>query len=160
MKIEVYVAPGQGSSDALLDWLEQAEVVAEVHDVRDESNLAAAIAEGAFPFPATRVGDRLLRGFDPVRLAHAIFGGEDVGAGVAVEVGDDGLPVVTEVAPGSLGDGAGLQSGDVIIDLGGYSSFSFDQLQRMLSAGRPITLGVRRGSDRLRLSLAPRELAA
>jgi S1-C subfamily serine protease len=160
MTIEIYASPGEGASDALLDWLQVEEVVANVHDVRDESTLAEAIAAGAFPFPVTRVGDELIRGFDPVRLGYAIFGGEDAGAGVSVAVDPDGRPVVTEVAQGSLAEDAGLEMGDVIVDLGGYSSFSVDQLRNVLAAGRPITLGVRRGSDQLRLSMPPREMAA
>lgn len=160
MAIEVYAAPGQGPSDALLDWLELEEVVADVHDVRDEATLAEAIAAGAFPFPVTRVGEQMIRGFDPVRLTHAIFGGDDAGAGMLVEIAGDGRTVVTDVTGGSLAEDAGLEPGDVITDLGGYSSFSLDQLRKVLSAGRPITLGVRRGSERLRLSLSLGELAA
>jgi S1-C subfamily serine protease len=160
MAIEVYAAPGQGSSDALLDWLELEEVVADIHDVRDESALAEAIAAGAFPFPVTRVGELLIRGFDPVRLSHAIFGGEDAGAGLLVEIGGDGRTVVTDVTDGSLGEDSGVEPGDVITDLGGYSSFSLDQLRTVLSAGRPITLGVRRGSEQLRVSLSLGDLAA
>jgi S1-C subfamily serine protease len=160
MAIEVYVAPGEGASDALLDWLEVEEVAANVHDVRQESTLAEAIAAGAFPFPVTRVGEEVIRGFDPVRLGYAIFGGEEAGAGVSVAVDHEGRPVVTEVAQGSLAEDAGLEEGDIILDLGGYSSFSIEQLRNVLGNGRPITLGVRRGTDRLRLSMPPRELAA
>jgi S1-C subfamily serine protease len=160
MAIEVYAAPGEGASDALLDWLEVEEVVANVHDVREESTLAEAIAAGAFPFPVTKVGEELIRGFDPVRLTYAIFGGEDAGAGVAVEIDDAGRPVVTGVASGSLAEDAGLEPGDVITDLGGYSSFTVDQLRSVLATGRPITLGVRRGSGLLRLSMSSGEMAA
>jgi len=160
MAIEVYAAPGEGASDALLDWLEVEEVVANVHDVREESTLAEAIAAGAFPFPVTWVGEEVIRGFDPVRLTYAIFGGEDAGAGVVVEIDETGQPVVTGVTSGSLAEDAGLEAGDVIVDLGGYSAFSVDQLRNVLATGRPITLGVRRGSDQLRLSVPPRELAA
>jgi S1-C subfamily serine protease len=160
MAIEVYAAPGQGASDALLDWLEVEEVVADVHDVRDGSAMAQAIAAGAFPFPVTRVGDRLIRGFDPVRLKHAIFGGEDAGAGLQVTIGEDGRTMVTDVAGGSPAEDAGLQPGDVITDLGGYSAFSVEQLERVLTLRRPITLGVRRGAEHLRLSLSFEELAA
>jgi S1-C subfamily serine protease len=160
MAIEVYAAPGQGASDALLDWLEVEEVMANIHDVREESTLAEAIALGAFPFPVTKVGEELIQGFDPVRLGYAIFGGEEAGAGVSVAVDEAGRPVVTEVAAGSLADDAGLECGDVIVDLGGYSSFSVDQLRNVLATGRPITLGVRRGDEQLRLSMPARELAA
>ena len=160
MAIEVYAAPGQGASDALLDWLEVEEVVANVHDVREESTLAEAIAAGAFPFPVTRVGEELIRGFDPVRLGYAIFGGEETGAGIMVELDDSGHTVVTDVAPGSVAEDAGLAPGDVIIDLGGYSSFSVDQLRNVLATGRPITLGVRRGTEQLRLSMSLGDLAA
>ena len=159
MAIKVYVAPGEGASDALLDWLEVEEVVADVHDVRDEADLAEAIAAGAFPFPVTLVGEELIRGFDPLRLSHAIFGGEDAGAGVLVEV-RDGRTVVTDVTGGSLAEDAGLEPGDVITDLGGYSYFSLDQLRSVLAAGRPTTLGVRRGGEQFRLSLSLGDLAA
>ena len=60
----------------------------------------------------------------------------------------------------SVAEDAGLLPGDVITDLGGYSSFSLDQLRTMLTAGRPITVGVRRGSERLRLSVSSGDLAA
>jgi S1-C subfamily serine protease len=160
MAIEVYAAPGEGASDALLDWLEVEEVLATIHDVREESTLAEAIAAGAFPFPVTKVGDELIRGFDPVRLTYAIFGGEVTGGGITVELDDTGHTVVTEVAPDSVADEAGLAPGDVITDLGGYSSFSVDQLRNVLSAGRPITLGVRRGGEQLRLSMSLGDLAA
>jgi S1-C subfamily serine protease len=160
MAIEVYAAPGEGASDALLDWLEVEEVVANVHDVREESTLAEAIAAGAFPFPVTRVGEQLIRGFDPVRLTYAIFGGEDAGAGVSVEIDDAGHPVVTGVVSGSQAEEAGLEPGDVITDLGGYSSFTVDQLRNVLATGRPITLGVRRASGQLRLSMSSGEMAA
>jgi len=63
-------------------------------------------------------------------------------------------------ADGSLGEDSGVEPGDVITDLGGYSSFSLDQLRTVLSAGRPITLGVRRGSEQLRVSLSLGDLAA
>jgi S1-C subfamily serine protease len=160
MAIDVYAAPGQGASDALLDWLEVEEVMANIHDVRVEATLAEAIAAGAFPFPVTRVGEELIRGFDPVRLTNAIFGGEDAGAGVLVTVDEGGRPVVAGVVSGSLAEEAGLAPGDVITDLGGYSSFSFDQLRSVLAKGRPITLGIRRGTDRLRLSMYSGEIAA
>jgi S1-C subfamily serine protease len=160
MTIEVFAVPGEGASDALLDWLEVEEVAANVHDVREESTLAEAIAAGAFPFPVTVVGQEVIRGFDPVRLGYAIFGGEEAGAGVSVALDPDGRRVVTDVARGSLAEDAGLETGDVIVDLGGYSSFSIDQLRNVLAAGRPITLGVRRGADQLRLSMPPREMAA
>lgn len=160
MAIEVYAAPGQGASDALLDWLEVEEVMANVHDVREESTLAEAIAAGAFPFPVTKVGKQLIRGFDPVRLSYAIFGGEDAGAGVSVEIDAAGRPVVTDVAVGSLAEDAGLEAGDVITDLGGYSSFSVDQLRNVLATGRPITLGIRRGTEHLRLSMSSSQMAA
>src|ERR1700676_1278778 len=104
MAIEVYAAPGEGASDALLDWLEVEEVVANVHDVREESTLADAIAAGAFPFPVTRIGEEGIRGFPPVRPTYAIFGGEDAGAGVPVGIDDAGQPVVTGVASGSLAE--------------------------------------------------------
>src|SRR3982074_448144 len=106
MAIEVYVAPGEGASDALLDWLEVEEVMANIHDVREESTLAEAIALGAFPFPVTKVGEELIQGFDPVRLGYAIFGGEEAGAGVSVAVDEAGRPVVTEGAGGGLDEGA------------------------------------------------------
>jgi len=97
-----------------------------------------------------------------LRRGGAIFGGEEAGAGV-LKVDDDGRPVVTEVAEGSLAEEAGLEPGDVITDLGGYSSFSLDQLDQLrtvLAARRLITLGVRRGSEQLRLSVSLGDLAA
>jgi S1-C subfamily serine protease len=128
-----------------------------VVEVVQELQLGSPVAE---PAGAARGRHRLR-----LRRGGVIFGGEEAGAGV-LKVDDDGRPVVTEVAEGSLAEEAGLEPGDVITDLGGYSSFSLDQLDQLdqlrtvLAARRLITLGVRRGSEQLRLSVSLGDLAA
>lgn len=160
MRIDVYAAPGEGASDALLDWLEKNEVVATVHDVRGEAELAEALSLGGIRFPMTRVDGRIVRGFDPAAIDSLLHTEDEEGAGIELAVDGEGHPVVAEVAEGSIADAAGLQVGDVIVELSGYSSFSLDQLEGVLAARRPVVLGVRRGADQFRVSLAEERLAA
>lgn len=160
MRIDVYAAPGEGASDALLDWLEQNEVVATIHDVRAEADLAEALSLGGIRFPMTSVEGRIVRGFDPRALDRLLHPLDESGAGVELAVDGDGHPVVADIAAGSLADSAGLQVGDVIVELSGYSSFSLDQLEGVLAARRPVVLGVRRGADQIRVNLSEQRRAA
>ena len=160
MRVEVFVAPGEGASDALMDWLEAQEIRATIRDVRkDEVALAEAISLGATRFPVLRYQGKVVTGFNPPALAKLLRGGEELGSGITVELGSDGRPVVIEVTPGSVGEAAGLQKGDVITELGGYSAFSLDQLRTALARARSARLRVRRGPDLVSVTLRTRQPA-
>jgi len=146
MAVEVFVQPGVGSSDALTDWLEYQEVPFVVRDCgRDADALAEAIALGGGRLPVTRSGDRVAVGLDPEELRRVVSGGSRVGAGLEVDAGPDGRPVIVGVEPGSKADEAGLRPGDVIAEVGGYTNFALTDLERVLSSSRrSIRLTVRR----------------
>lgn len=161
MKVDAFVVPGQGSSDALLDWLQLQEIPARIHDLRvDESAVAEAFALGGGSLPVLRKGARSAAGFDPARLEAVIRGGETVGGGLLVELDSEGRPVVAAVEPDSAGQAAGLLPGDVIAELGGYSAFTVDQLRSVLSraSARQLKLKVRRSGELMELRLQPAEL--
>ena len=160
MKIDVYAAPGEGASDALLDWLEQNEILAVVHDVHGEEELAEALSLGGVTFPITKIDGAVIRGFDPVAIEGLLVQEEEVGVGLELALDGEGHPVVADVAEGGAGEAAGLKVGDVIVELSGYSSFSIDQLEDVLAAGRPLVLRVRRGGDQIRVRLSEERLAA
>src|SRR5947209_19255632 len=108
MRVEVFAQPGAGSSDALLDFLEYLEVPVVVRDVRaDESALAEGLALGAGMLPVTRRGDRVVVGPDLPAVRRLLSPGAEVGAGLQVEAGPDGKPVVVGVEPGSPAENAG-----------------------------------------------------
>ncbi|MBO0681664.1 MAG: PDZ domain-containing protein [Candidatus Dormibacteraeota bacterium] len=157
MALEVFVQPGVGSSDALLDWLEYKEVAFVVRDcVRDGEALAEAMALGGGTLPVARRGDRVTVGFDPEALGSLIRAGSQVGAGLRVDSGPDGKPVIVGVEPGSKADRAGLRPGDVIAEVGGYTNFGLPDLERVLSssATRSIRLTVRREDGMIQARLA------
>jgi S1-C subfamily serine protease len=73
---------------------------------------------------------------------------------------DRGLEVLT-VEPGSPAAHAGLRPEDVIVDLDGMAVADVGDLQRLMTGdriGRPMTIGVVRGGERLALSVTPIEL--
>ena len=150
---EAFIQPGVGSSDALIDWLEQHEIVVRTHDVtRDEGALATAMALGGGRLPVYRVGDRVVAGFLPDQL-EALGDRSQVAGGLRLETGPEGGVLVREVLPGSIAETAGLQSGDVVVKLGGYTQFSVDQFRIALERPRTsrLAMEVRRGEDILTL---------
>jgi S1-C subfamily serine protease len=156
MTVDVFAQPGVGSSDALLDLLEYLEVPVVLHDVRsDEAALAEALALGGGVLPVTRRGDRVVVGPDAAAIRRLLATGDAVGAGLQVDVGPGGKPVVTGVEPGSPADEAGLRPGDVIAQIGGYTSFGVNELQLALrQARRAVRLTVQRDDALVQAQLA------
>jgi S1-C subfamily serine protease len=156
MSIEVFVQPGVGSSDALLDLLEYLEQPFVLRDVRsDEDALAEALAIGGGVMPVTRHGDRVVVGHDADGIRRLLAPTADVGAGLQVDVGPDGRPVVIGVEPGSPAEAAGLRAGDVIAQLGAYTNFGLAELQRVLrQPHRSIRLTLQRDDTLVQAQLA------
>lgn len=145
---------GAGSSDALLDWLRAAPVEVTVHDLRQECELAEAIARGFTRFPVLLHEVGAVVGFDPAALDRLFDRAEDVHCGLRVRPGRDGHPVVTQVQPGTAGAAAGLHTGDTIVQLAGNSMFSVEQLRQVLGErGHQVRLLVRRGGRMLPITV-------
>ncbi len=66
-------------------------------------------------------------------------------------------PVVGTVVAGSVAEAAGMQPGDVIVSVDGYTVRSFDDLVRLVgtSPGRPVTLELERDAQLLSLNVVP-----
>ena len=78
-----------------------------------------------------------------------------VGQAVGLELQGGGVTVV-EVAPGSPGEKAGLQPGDILSEAGGRTLATPEALVRALSDGTgPLSLTVRRGKNTLTLRADP-----
>jgi predicted metalloprotease with PDZ domain len=156
MVVEVFAQPGVGSSDALLDLLEYLEVPAVQRDVRrDEEALAEALALGGGVLPVLRRGNQVIAGLDLAAVRQLLSSGAEVGAGLQVELGPEGRPVVIGVEPGSPAENAGLRPGDVIAGLGGYTNFGLSELERVLrQARRGVRLTVQRDDVLVQAQLA------
>ncbi|HVB77638.1 MAG TPA: PDZ domain-containing protein [Candidatus Nitrosotalea sp.] len=147
MAFDVFIQPGVGSSDALLDWLERYEITTQIHDVdNDEGALALALALGGGALPVTRRGGRTVPGYDPQALL-ALLQPDPADEGLELIAGSTGEVVVGRVEAGGPAARLGLQEGDVVAELGGYSVFSPDQVLSALkrSGKRSLRLRVRRG---------------
>lgn len=158
--VDVFAVPGTGASDALLDWLWEARVHATLHDVREVSELADAIAHGCTGFPALRhTQGAVLQGFDPVSLTRLFSKGEDVGCGLSVRAGPDHLLVVTRVraaAAGIAGVAADLRADDVILQVAGCCLLSIEQLRCALASHHAVHLLIRRSGRVLPVAIAAR----
>jgi regulator of sigma E protease len=66
-------------------------------------------------------------------------------------------PVVSDVIAGSVAEAAGLEAGDTIVGVDGYSVRSFDDFQRLVatSPGRPVTIELERDGGVQTLLLTP-----
>ena len=79
-----------------------------------------------------------------------------------VVVGQPMLPtVVGEVAKDSAAEAAGIQTGDRILSINGKETKSFDDLVSLVqnSAGRPLTLLIRRAESELQITAQPRAVS-
>jgi hypothetical protein len=84
------------------------------------------------------------------------FRGLNVSEAKALGAGDRGAVLVTEVAPGSLAEAAGLQSGDVLLAANGLRVIDAGQLEVLAAAlvpGSRLHLKVSRGGEDLELTL-------
>ena len=157
MKLEVFYAPGEGASDSLMDWLERQEIIFVARNVKvDADSLFEGLALGCGRWPVLRKGARRVVGLDWEAIGEMLAPIELVGGGVAIELANDGHPVVLEVAEGSAYERCGLHVGDVIATVGGYSTVSIEQLRVVFSRqDRCFDFEVRRDGHLQRLTLVP-----
>jgi hypothetical protein len=159
MKLEVFYVPGHGACDSLMDWLEWKEALVLAKNVKsNEDAMYEGMALGAGVWPVCRKGKRVVVGLDWEAIEALLAPFESVGGGVAVELAASGEAVVVEVAQESPAGRAGLQAGDVISGLGGYStlSLSIDQLRNVFGRNdRAFDLQVKRDGRIQSLTLTP-----
>jgi membrane-associated protease RseP (regulator of RpoE activity) len=153
--ITVFVRAGDAQSQALLGYLDQRGLQYTARDVTTDPSAAAILFGrlGRVAVPALIVDDRMIVGFDPVQLARFLPRDDDGGAGVSLGAAvrgvnrdiarERGLAAAfgVEVGPvreGSPAAAAGLQTGDVITAIGGYTvTGGADQFRTAVAARRP-----------------------
>lgn len=66
-------------------------------------------------------------------------------------------PVIGNVIAGGAAANAGLRPGDEVVNIGGHTVSGWDQVVKAVqqSAGKPVLLGIRRGNERLGISVIP-----
>ncbi|MCA9293608.1 MAG: serine hydrolase [Phycisphaerales bacterium] len=81
-----------------------------------------------------------------------------VSLGVALGIEESGRIVITQVAPGSPAEGAGLQVDDVLVSMGGVpvDGDNLRELLTTLRAGQSVSIVVRRHEAERTLSVTPR----
>ena len=117
---------------------------------------------GQMGVPVITAGSEVVIGFDRPRLDKIATQYARSGTaaapklGLAVRTAPGGGVEIGSVRSGSLGSQAGFQAGDVLESLSGQSVNSVgdvERLTRTLRAGQTIDALVRRGRQRLRLTL-------
>jgi glutaredoxin len=162
-QITVFVKAGDPASEQVLRYLDQRGLHYATRDVLTDPSATAILFGrlGRVVVPVVQVGERLLVGSDPVQLARFLPRDEPnepgVSFGAAVRTvtaeiaSQKGLPAAYGVEVGSVKEGSpaeagGIVSGDVIIEVGGYTvTGGAEQFRR--------AVGVRRPGDTMHLTL-------
>ena len=160
-EVVIYSTPTCTYCAAAKRWFKEHGVQYTEHDVSRDQARAAEMYRltGQNAVPVIRVGGQVMVGYDPLQLARLIpanpeapgpaeAAGERVSLGMAAQsltaekAAQLGLPapfgvVVGPVKPGGPADNAGIQEGDVLTGLGGYTLQNLPQLQRVVAMKRP-----------------------
>lgn len=78
-----------------------------------------------------------------------------------LNLGEESAVEVVNVAPNGPAARGGLRVGDIIISIDGHDTSNIDEIHRFLSEwpiGKPVTLAVIRGQERIEISVRPDEL--
>jgi len=161
-EVVMYSTPTCTYCAAARRWFKEHGVQYTEYDVSRDPARAAEMfrLSGQGAVPVIRVGGQVLIGFDPLQLARLIpFGtnGQDAAANVPAEkvslgmaaqslsadkARELGLPSAFGVLVGPVREGgpaavAGIEPGDAIIGIAGYTLQNLTQLQNVLKAKRP-----------------------
>ncbi len=153
--ITVFVRRGDASCEAMLAHLDKRGLEYTTRDVLSDPSASAILFGrlGRVAAPVLQIGERMLVGYDPVQLAR-FLPAEDAGQpgvafgaavrGVTAEIAAaHRLPAaygveVGSVKPGSPAEAAGVQPGDVITGIGGYTLHGgAEQFRLAVAARRP-----------------------
>lgn len=106
---------------------------------------------GQLGVPVTTDGQDVVVGFDPRRLQAMAARNKRRGLGLRIADAPDGGVLVGGVRPDSPGARAGIQEGDVIVELSGREIKSGDDLEEVAAewdGQRPTSLTVLRDGER------------
>jgi glutaredoxin len=174
-EVVIYTTPTCTYCAAAKRWFKEHGVQYTEHDVSRDPTRAAEMYRltGQGAVPVIRVGGQVMIGFDPLQLARLIpfeSNGKDgaadgadekVSLGMAAQTltaekaAELDLPSAFGVLVGPVREGgpaalAGVQPGDVIVGIGGYTLQNLAQLQNVVKAKRPgdsMDVRVFRGGD-------------
>jgi serine protease Do len=109
---------------------------------------------GQLGVPVTTDGSEVIVGFDARKLQAMAARNKRRGIGLAVATHQDGGALVGRVRADSPGGRAGVQVGDVVVELSGVPIASADDLEKVASkwpGDRPTSMTVLRDGERVTL---------
>jgi glutaredoxin len=156
--VTVFVRPGDPSCERAVAYLRERSIEFQLVDIVAEPQAAQLLLSrvGQVVVPTFVIGDKLLVGFDPIQLARylpaaptpeGVPAGVNFGAAVRTVTADvagrHGLPYAYGVEVGPVREGspaavAGIQTGDLITDIGAYTlTGGADQFSIAVGARQP-----------------------
>jgi S1-C subfamily serine protease len=106
---------------------------------------------GQLGVPVTTDGQEVVVGFDPSKLQAMAARNKRRGLGLAVATRPEGGVLVGRVRPDSPATRAGVEEGDIVIELSGVPINNADDLERVASqwsGDRPTSITVLRDGER------------
>jgi glutaredoxin 3 len=161
MDVKIYTTPTCGYCHQAKSFLGQSGVKYQEYDVSVDERAAEEMVKvsGQMGVPVIVIDGQVVVGFDRGRLQALLAGGK-IHFGLRVADADrmtqkqEGVPVfgavIGAVAPGSLGEKAGLRPADIITGIGGRRISNASDLEEVLGelrSGSIMTVLFRRGND-------------
>lgn len=162
MDVKIYTTPTCGYCHQAKSYLGELGVKYTEYDVsRDQSAAEEMVkASGQMGVPVIMVDGQVVVGFDRARLQQLLSGGSKVHFGLKVADADritqkrGATPlfgaIIGEVSPDSLGEKAGLKSGDIITEISSRRISSAADVEKALAelkTGNIMTVRFLRGGD-------------
>jgi len=160
MDVKIYTTPTCGYCHQAMSFLDELGVSYKEYDVSRDRAAAEEMVKltGQMGVPVIVIDNQPVIGFDRNRIRELLASGNGSqksvrfglkiadAAKVAPKLGVDSAPgaIVGEVAPGLLGEKAGLKLGDIVTDLNGGSVKSAADMEKFLTAvkqGNIVTIG-------------------
>jgi glutaredoxin len=157
-EVSIYTTPTCTYCAQAKRWFDEHGVRYAEHDVSRDPQRATEMYRltGQGAVPVIRVGGQVMVGYDPLQLARLLpdarllsdAAGTRLSLGMAAQsltaekAAEVGLPAPFGVLVGSVREGgpaaeAGIESGDVLVGVGGYTLQNLAQLQRIVALRKP-----------------------
>ncbi len=160
MPITVYTTPTCPWCTRTKEFLRQQGVEFTERDASRDRTAAEEILRltGQLGVPVTTDGHEVIVGFDPARLTAMANRNKQRGLGLRVANAPDGGVLVGGVRPDSQAARAGVQAGDIVVEMSGIPVRTADDLERIAarwSRQAPTSMTIRRGAEQRSVILYP-----